>query len=250
MEVHSTSLQAMNLEVTRLHPLAVMPAYAHANDAGADLVSVEDVTIRHGGGRVLIHTGWAFALPDGFAGGTHKYRSARRFSRVGGRSRCSASDHLHPAMDFSRTRRIGELHAWRTGLWEYGSMRSHPISPLDSAFLTLEVPSTPLQIGAVVELALPENATSAPERFNRVRQVIAERIHEIPVLGERVLRPPACRARRPSRDSLTSHPKFVRQRRVSTKRQAPSRRPSHLFLRPSQISCIVRRPLWKRSLLD
>ena len=69
-------------------------------------------------------------------------------------------------------------------------MRSHPISPLDSAFLTLEVPSTPLQIGAVVELALPENATSAPERFNRVRQVIAERIHEIPVLGERVLRPP------------------------------------------------------------
>ena len=58
----------MNLEVTRLHPLAVMPAYAHANDAGADLVSVEDMTIGHGGGRALIHTGWAFAIPDGFAG--------------------------------------------------------------------------------------------------------------------------------------------------------------------------------------
>ena len=69
-------------------------------------------------------------------------------------------------------------------------MSSHPISPLDSAFLTLEVPSTPLQIGAVVELALPDDSTSAHERFDRVRQVIAERIHEIPVLAERVLRPP------------------------------------------------------------
>jgi dUTP pyrophosphatase len=58
----------MNLEVTRLHPLAVIPAYAHGNDAGADLVSVENVTIRHGGGRALVHTGWAFAIPDGFAG--------------------------------------------------------------------------------------------------------------------------------------------------------------------------------------
>lgn len=58
----------MKLEVTRLHPLAVVPAYAHANDAGADLVSVDDVTIAHGGGRALVHTGWALAIPDGFAG--------------------------------------------------------------------------------------------------------------------------------------------------------------------------------------
>ena len=69
-------------------------------------------------------------------------------------------------------------------------MSSHPISPLDSAFLTLEVPSTPLQIGAVVELNLPLGSATAHERFEQVRRVIEDRIHEIPILGERVLRPP------------------------------------------------------------
>ncbi len=45
-----------------------LPAYAHAGDAGADLHARESATIPAGGGRVLIPTGVAIALPTGWAG--------------------------------------------------------------------------------------------------------------------------------------------------------------------------------------
>jgi dUTP pyrophosphatase len=47
-----------------------MPAYAHPGDAGADLMSRVDVTIGPGQ-RVLVPTGLALALPEGYAGFTH-----------------------------------------------------------------------------------------------------------------------------------------------------------------------------------
>lgn len=55
----------MNVKVKRLHPDAVIPVKAHASDAGFDLVAVED-TIIEPGETVLIKTGLAFELPEGF----------------------------------------------------------------------------------------------------------------------------------------------------------------------------------------
>jgi dUTP pyrophosphatase len=51
-----------------LHADAVLPAFAHPGDAGADLVAVEEVTIAPGGGRAVVGTGIAMAIPDGYAG--------------------------------------------------------------------------------------------------------------------------------------------------------------------------------------
>ena len=45
-----------------------LPSYARAGDAGADLVAREPVTLAPRGGRALVPTGVALALPDGYAG--------------------------------------------------------------------------------------------------------------------------------------------------------------------------------------
>jgi len=54
----------------RLDPSLPLPSYAHPGDAGADLVSRVDVTLAPGQ-RVLVPTGLAIALPDGYAAFTH-----------------------------------------------------------------------------------------------------------------------------------------------------------------------------------
>jgi dUTP pyrophosphatase len=51
-----------------LHDDAVLPSYANDADAGCDLVAVEECTLRAGGGRSLVATGLAIAIPEGFAG--------------------------------------------------------------------------------------------------------------------------------------------------------------------------------------
>jgi dUTP pyrophosphatase len=56
--------------ITRLDPGVPLPAYAHPGDAGADLVTTRDVTIGPGE-RVLVPTGIALALPDGYVGLVH-----------------------------------------------------------------------------------------------------------------------------------------------------------------------------------
>lgn len=45
-----------------------LPSYAQPGDAGADLLAREDATIAPAGGRALIPTGIALAIPDGWAG--------------------------------------------------------------------------------------------------------------------------------------------------------------------------------------
>ena len=45
-----------------------LPSYAHPGDAGADLVAREDAVLEPAGGRALVPTGIALALPPGFAG--------------------------------------------------------------------------------------------------------------------------------------------------------------------------------------
>ena len=47
---------------------AVLPVYAHPGDAGADLIAREEVTIEPAGGRAVVGTGIAMAIPDGYAG--------------------------------------------------------------------------------------------------------------------------------------------------------------------------------------
>jgi dUTP pyrophosphatase len=56
------------LPVVRLDPELPLPGYARAGDAGADLVAREGVVLRAGGGRALVPTGVAVAIPTGYAG--------------------------------------------------------------------------------------------------------------------------------------------------------------------------------------
>ena len=58
----------LDLPVLRLDPDLPLPAYAREGDAGVDLVAREDVTLPPAGGRALVPTGIAIALPEGYAG--------------------------------------------------------------------------------------------------------------------------------------------------------------------------------------
>ena len=52
----------MTLRFKRIHPEAVLPAYAHASDAGMDVRSVADIVIP-AGGRALVPTGLVAIIP-------------------------------------------------------------------------------------------------------------------------------------------------------------------------------------------
>jgi dUTP pyrophosphatase len=56
--------------ITRLDPSVPLPAYAKPGDAGADLVTRIDVTIKPGE-RVLVPTGISLALPKGYVALVH-----------------------------------------------------------------------------------------------------------------------------------------------------------------------------------
>jgi dUTP pyrophosphatase len=56
--------------IMRLDPGVPLPSYAHPGDAGADLTTAEDVELGPGG-RALVRTGLAIALPDGYAAFVH-----------------------------------------------------------------------------------------------------------------------------------------------------------------------------------
>jgi dUTP pyrophosphatase len=57
-----------DLPIVRLDPELPLPAYARAGDAGADLVAREGVVLAAGGGRAMVPTGLAVAIPQGYAG--------------------------------------------------------------------------------------------------------------------------------------------------------------------------------------
>ena len=56
--------------IQRLDADLPIPAYAHPGDAGADLVTTSDVTLKPGE-RALVGTGIAVALQDGYAAFVH-----------------------------------------------------------------------------------------------------------------------------------------------------------------------------------
>lgn len=60
----------LEIAVTRLDPGLPLPDYAHPGDAGADLATTVDVTLAPGE-RILVPTGIAIALPDGYVALVH-----------------------------------------------------------------------------------------------------------------------------------------------------------------------------------
>ncbi len=64
----TTGADGLRVDVQRLDPGMPLPAYAHPGDAGIDLHARESIVIRSGGGRVLMPTGIAIAIPLGWAG--------------------------------------------------------------------------------------------------------------------------------------------------------------------------------------
>ena len=60
----------VEVQITRIAPDVPLPAYAHPGDAGADLVTTVDVHLEPGE-RVLVPTGVAIALPEGYVALVH-----------------------------------------------------------------------------------------------------------------------------------------------------------------------------------
>lgn len=58
----------MDIRVTRLDPDLPLPQQQHVDDAGYDLHARETVRLAPGGGRGLVPTGLAIAIPAGHAG--------------------------------------------------------------------------------------------------------------------------------------------------------------------------------------
>ena len=58
----------LRVPVVRLDPDLPLLSYARAGDAGADLVAREPAELAPGGGRALVPTGIALAIPVGWAG--------------------------------------------------------------------------------------------------------------------------------------------------------------------------------------
>ena len=58
----------IEVPVLQLDPDLPLPGYAKPGDAGIDLRARESTVLRAGGGRGLVPTGVAVALPEGYAG--------------------------------------------------------------------------------------------------------------------------------------------------------------------------------------
>jgi len=56
------------LEIVRLDAELPLPTYSRPGDAGLDLVARVDATVPRAGGRMLVPTGIAIAIPPGYAG--------------------------------------------------------------------------------------------------------------------------------------------------------------------------------------
>ena len=58
----------LDIPLVHLDPDLPLPSYARSGDAGADLVAREDADLAPAGGRALVSTGIAVAIPEGYAG--------------------------------------------------------------------------------------------------------------------------------------------------------------------------------------
>ena len=62
------STSDIDVQIKRLDPDLPLPVPAHLGDAGLDLYAREDATIPARGGRLLMPTGVAVAIPHGYMG--------------------------------------------------------------------------------------------------------------------------------------------------------------------------------------
>ena len=62
------STSEIGVQIKRLDPDLPLPVPAHLGDAGLDLYAREDATIPARGGRLLMPTGVAVAIPHGYMG--------------------------------------------------------------------------------------------------------------------------------------------------------------------------------------
>lgn len=58
----------LEIPIQVLDPDLPLPAYARVGDAGADLLARQGAVLSPGGGRALVPTGIAVAIPEGYAG--------------------------------------------------------------------------------------------------------------------------------------------------------------------------------------
>ena len=63
-------MKNLQVLITRLDESIPLPTYAKGGDAGADIVSRVDITLKPGE-RALVPTGISIALPDGYAAFVH-----------------------------------------------------------------------------------------------------------------------------------------------------------------------------------
>jgi dUTP pyrophosphatase len=63
-----SAAEPVAVPVVRLDDGLALPAYAHPGDAGLDLFAREDSVLAPAGGRALVPTGIAVAIPEGHAG--------------------------------------------------------------------------------------------------------------------------------------------------------------------------------------
>ena len=61
-------LAVVAVPIRRLDPDLPLPAYAKPGDAGCDLLAAETVVLAAAGGRAMVPTGIAIAIPPGYAG--------------------------------------------------------------------------------------------------------------------------------------------------------------------------------------
>ena len=58
----------VDVPIVRLDPELSLPAYARPGDAGIDLLAREGAVLPAAGGRAVVPTGVALAIPEGYAG--------------------------------------------------------------------------------------------------------------------------------------------------------------------------------------
>jgi dUTP pyrophosphatase len=64
----SAGAAGVQVQVVQLDPELPLPARARRGDAGVDLLARNAAVLRRGGGRALVPTGLAIAVPEGFGG--------------------------------------------------------------------------------------------------------------------------------------------------------------------------------------
>ena len=65
VEVYDNPREKIKVKIQRINEDAVIPTYAHSSDAGADVNSVEEVTLA-GGETKIVKTGFKVAIPKGY----------------------------------------------------------------------------------------------------------------------------------------------------------------------------------------